>query len=434
MRAHSLLAVLVLLPTTARADTTLQGRVTVSAGVTDNAAWAPEEPPAGSTLSPPESDVFVELRPSVLLWDLQPRRVLTLRFDLSYLAHARDSQANTFAQHVGANAVFDLSERSLLHASAEVTHGRSYGAQLLQGSEATPGLDAVGDLEFVSARAREGFVHELSPTTGFAQELTLAMFVPIDFSTDETVDAPTTTSVANTLAVEKRWIRDRLVTEHVFTVGSFEREDGTHLQLINELAEAWVHELSRSWSTELRGGIGVVTPGDFSDALVYPAVSAQVGYDGQGHALVSASHGVTVSLPVAQTYVTDRVFLTGGLPFLRGDLYATFTLGAEESSVIDEDAGETTSEVSARFVDLGVSYRAGPGLDVSALYQFHTQEGVGGTIIVPTVTRGAFLVSASYTFPADVTGVRSFQSPADVARQRIREERGVRDEPARGRR
>ena len=405
----------------ARADhTSVHATVVGNLAGTDNVF-------ASSADATREADLFVQVRPGVLLAYETPRMVQELTAEVEALEFVRNSDQPSVNYHAGYRAKFDPTPRSSFTVLASGTTG-----QLSQLSTRTsPDMSGVmltppGKVDVRASDASISYSYQLTPDSRLLQS-TSGRFA----STNDNVSLSVTSLEAGaTLGVDKSWRADALGFElgvsvlhltRLGPVGDPTGIDRLDQQLNPRATVSWRHDLDKHWSTSLTGGVVMINPygtdpynpTDTSRTRQYlPVLTGTVAYaDDWGRALVTAGRAVTPNLFIAENTITDSVVASAAIPLVfaggrrrEAQYLGAASLGFAHTQLIDDMSSGSLGSFDIVHGDVGVAWTPRPGMAYGLRYEYFRQiADSSATSLFAAYSRSTIFATFAVRWPEQIT-------------------------------
>lgn len=393
-----------------------------SLSVTDNEFAVPSD-------DGPEADVYLQIRPGILLTTEGARMMNELLAQVELLEYARHAGDPTYSAFGSWKGVFAPGPRTELTATADGAIGKvtSISASTPADSgvvEITPG----GATTVEAADATETMRYEVTPELRITQTA-YARWA----DTDDNASMPTTTSsvVGGVgMGLQRVFHHDTISLDLAGEFWRLERLappgdlEGNHLehQLNPRATLTWIHDLNREWSFNLQAGVEYVNPigtdpyataGAEADqpSKLYPIGSAVVAYsDSWGRASLRVGRSVAPDLYIAQNSITDSAVATLSLPVAWLDankhahdpkLALVGTFGVDHSQLLDSDTGASIGNFWVGHADVGLLWARTQSQTFGLRYQFVYQRGNAdgdATAVVDAVAPSFHMDTVFFTF------------------------------------
>lgn len=401
----------------------VHGTASIDAAATDN-VFSAERGAANR-----DSDVFITVRPGVLLTYALPRMIHELTAELELMRYAAHADQPTIAFRGGWKSLYLPGPRSeiitQLNASKSILSAISAASAP---QETTVQLQPVGQVDVLQGDASAYGSYTASRELRLSQTL----FARAG-TTDDNADARTRVTSAEagvTVGVDRSFRKTTLSFEAGASVLRLERDTdpgvpmGPRLdrQVNPRVRVQWRRDLSRRMSTAIDGGLAIVIPygtdPDNPDVTrhigTFPIVGAQLAYsDIWGIATLSARRDVSPNLFVAANTVNDTASIAAAVPLSwfeasrrrQPTLAGVGSFGISRTRLIEEETSALQSAFVVGRVDAGLQYAPRPGITYSARYELLYQSqtsGAGLGMVIPGFYRNTIYVTAAIRFPADV--------------------------------
>ncbi len=404
--AAALAALAVVAPAPARADESVATTLTASGGWTDNVLSAPNEP--GPTDPSIESDAFTQLSPGIVFSQESRRLLQVATYTFSANLFASHSEANSYSNQLGWQAIYSLSPRSELTLGASASNGR-LNTFNTQGQASDTGLNQLpnGGVSFATGDVQESIRHELSRAWTLRQLAAARLFKPLD----DMAALGTNVYWNNSFGAVHAWRYDSLgldLRADYTAFGAGTSTNGTAIGSNKQITVGpslrYLHDFTDSLSGELSGGaVAVVQANDLGSQIVQPVGTAALRYiRDAGRVELVARHTVAPNLFVAQTTANDEVLLRGGLPVpLVQRAGISGSVGYSRGRILDAQMGGLIGSTKLFVVDVAASWNPREALFVSLRFQRFDQ--LRSQVVTDTsqsFARNQVILSISGRYPA----------------------------------
>jgi len=411
--------VLTSLPALSSAKASLQARLSLSAGWTDNIL---------SQTDAAQSDFFGDVRPSLILSSAAPRAVQQIGYEFDGLLYFTRPEANSYTHTLRWNCFFYTSPSTTLLLGAALTEGRlnSIGSQV---SAQTPvAVTQPGGTTFLSGAVTEQLTWDITRSWRLTHTLALTGYLPID-----PANSPTTVDLDQRLAIEHAFRIDVLGAEYHSGYSSFSAVrgpvpsgDGVDPDgvvrpeqdvLINGLRVKWRHDLGRYFSSELDLGFVEASclkcpppnPGA-GPAQIQPAGLAALHFiHDYGAADLTYQHNIQPNAILATTFVVDSAELRINLPLGRLSGVRLSAAGAYQfARQLDFGNGNTLSNTHVVLADATLSYNPPRRREIGifARYSYFNQlVNPDDLTPQPSFTRNTVVIGVSGVYPLQPAAV-----------------------------
>lgn len=372
------------------------------------------------------SDLFIQLRPGVLMSYGMPRMINDLSIEGEVTGYAVHGDDAAITGRAAWRALFLPTPRT------DVTLGVSAGSSLLNtisvlsAPDQAPGLQPAGAVTAMTADASEGFSYQLTREL----RLTQALFARAGRSDDNLADPTITSSREAGFSVggERSFESSAFGLELGGSVVRFERRapamaiPGSRLdRQTNPRARA---RYRYDWSRKLALGadVGVVNvrpygsdpynPDDVErDSGLFPIAGLNASYiDEWGVANASIRRDVTPNLFIAQNTVNDGLTAAAAFPISYNGgtrrvpkLVVVGALALQRTQLVDPITSDTTSSFGLAQFSVGFQYAFRPGLSYGVRYELMLQDGDGGEAMpVQGFMRNTIFATFRVRYPEDV--------------------------------
>lgn len=388
----------------------------MTAGATDNALGAPDNPPPETR--GPEADVFLRVGPSLALRFLRPRTVHEVSYTYNIHLYQEHSEATSHAHHLAWAGELSLSPNTRLMAGATAVQGRlaSFNLYVPQAAEPRP----AGSESYLTVNAREHLMWDAAPGWALEQNTTAASHRSLE-------DAPatsTTLEISNSAMVERSYPTSALAG--IVRLGcafSFPRPGddtapvGDGLRFLLGLDSRGRVDFGYLWSAELRLGaeeLVALRPDTDAEGPFLSGIGALRYLHDEGMAELALSRQVRTDLFFGGAYLAEEMGLRGVVPprFLpdRVGLAGHTVLGRIRN--LDEGGLE-------RWVyggDVTVTYRPSDALHLDLQYVIHRQLDSSAAIPDLSTRRQAAMLTLRVMYPPRRPAPTPRQAPLRVDR------------------
>ncbi len=401
--------------TPARADhLSAQATVVGSLALTNNVFDTP---------SNGEADLFVQIRPGVLLAYESPRMLQTLTADVEALEFVRNSDQPSINYHGGYLARVTPSPRSTITFGANGTTG-----QLSQlASQTTPdqtGATALpaGEVAVRAADVTQSLSYQVSPELRIQQ----TAFGRYADTNDQVSLDVTSYDAGASVSTEYPWRASAVSLEVGLAIAHLQRlgpaggpagVDRLDRQLNPHVTASGRHDFTRTWSGLANGGVVMINPygtDPFNPTAVrtrqyFPVFALTAAYtDDWGRATLSAGRAIQPNLFIAQNTVADTVTASAVVPlwFTGGRRQApqyvgAASLGYARTELIDDGNRASLGATSVYRADVGFTYAPAPGLAYGVRYEyFYQTAAAAAATLFGSYSRQTLFVTFSYRWPA----------------------------------
>jgi uncharacterized membrane protein YgcG len=406
--------------TSARADyTSANATLVTNVAATDNVFASPDGDPNR------EADMFVEVRPGVLLGYETPRMLHQLELDVEALDYVRNYDSESFNLHGGYRARLEPTPLSTFTLAANGLTGRlsqleSYTAPSEAGVLVTP----PGKVDVRQADASESYGYQVTPGLHVLQGLE-ARFSDTN---DNVTQDLTSYEAGGTLGLERTWRADAVDVEVGALVLELRRLGPTNGppdfdRLDHELNPhadlRWRHDYTKKWSSSVDAGLIVVNPYDVDlflattrDRQYYPLATAVVAYTDQwGRAQLTGGRTVQPNLFIAENTISDFGLLQLSLPLgfihtRRGEpsYVGQASLGYAHTALTGDALGGEVGTFNVYHGDVGVSYAPEPGLSYGVRLEYFRQGAdAGASTLIGSYSRTTLFATLTARWPSQVT-------------------------------
>lgn len=370
----------------------LQGSVSLNGGWTDNGSGAPSGTGGAAT------DVYGEIRPSLLLLTGTPRTVVRLGYSLTGALHLQ-SELDSYTNRIDAAAALAPAKTTTLFLFLSATEG----PLLTQLTQADPSGGQVmvlpsGNNVLLSTGAGASLHWEITPRWRLSTALAFSLVAPLTSPRE-----PLNLVADGGVGFDHLWARDSLGAQARVAFADY---GATHtpVTLMNpsgiaspeqramtsSLTVRWRHDFGHFFTSNLAAGASGSFHADGSGQQWGATGSAALHYVHPiAQAALSYSHGVEPNAFTGQTYNVDTVSLRAGLPLgRRTQLMLSASTGYQHASVTGATGGNS-GDVDVVMADVGLTWWPRPELSVGARYQLSDQFGSSNTMTVPTSATGS---------------------------------------------
>ena len=313
-----------------QSDTSLHGVGTVSLAYTDNMFGSPSDPAEGQ---PGPIDVWmVDVAPGIRLIRETPTSLQSLTYShpfTFYLGHSDAMQQSDVGLWAG---IFQLSPRDelILGATAWRSDTRVAAVRFMP-NQTTMDPQATGKNVMLQASATEAFNHELTSQWRLMQRSEIGTVLPLLVPTPQTHryhallgGGPEFRTARNAYGVD---------AEAIYYFTTAVHEDGVDYdptaQIIVGGTFRWRHDITYTWSTELRAGAAAAMRTDpFRGGVWGPVWLGAIRYANEGYeTALTVRRTLGPNLVTATTIMADDVHLGAGMPISR-EQHIVFHVGA----------------------------------------------------------------------------------------------------------
>ena len=370
-----------------------------------------------------EADLFVQIRPGVLLAYESPRMLQELTADVEALEFVRNSDQPSINYHAGYLARFTPSPRSTVTLGANGTTGQlsQLGAQTTPDQTGATALPA-GEVAVRAADVNQALSYQISPELRLQQNA----FGRFADTNDQVSLDVTSYEAGASLGTEYPWRASALGIEAGVALAHLQRlgpaggpagVDRLDRQLNPHVTASYRHDFTRKWSGLANGGVVMINPygtDPFNPTAVrtrqyFPVVAATAAYtDDWGRATLSAGRAVQPNLFIAQNTVADSVTASAVVPlwFTGGRRQApqyigAASLGYARTQLIDEASSQALGATSVYHADVGFTYAPTPSLAYGVRYEyFYQTASSAAATLFGSYSRQTLFVTFSYRWPA----------------------------------
>jgi hypothetical protein len=383
----------------------------------------------------PEPDLFVDVRPGVMLMSEGTRfieQLLAQAEVIEYARHLDEPSYNAFGSWKG---ILLPGPRTDMVFQVDGATGQTNALTARNTSDqATIQVQQSGPASLRSADALENLGYQATKETrviesGFAQWA----------ATDDNQPMPTTTnsfSGGGGIGVQRLFRHDTVGIDVGVTYLRLEEIApvtmttglvplvGSHLQhQLNPRADiTWLHDFGRKWSGGLLAGLVYVNQIGIdpyapqlpvAGATAYPVFSALVGYtDVWGHALLNVGRGVAPDLFIAENTLNDSAIVQAAIPLYWLEKRPTHeprlallgSAGVVRTQLLDSESGGTLGQFDVGLLDVGIQWTQSPGRVWGVRYELMIQHGdQAASVIEPSFYRDTLFFTFNLRYPDDVT-------------------------------
>ena len=401
--------------TPARADhLSAQATVLANVALTNNVFDAP---------SGGEADLFVQVRPGVLLAYESPRMLQELTADVEALEFVRNSDQPSINYHAGYHARFTPSTRSTINLGANGTTG-----QLSQlSAQTTPdqtGAQALppGRVAVRAADVSQSASYEVSPELRLQQNA----FGRFADTNDQVSLDVTSYEAGASLGTEYPWRGNAVAIEAGVAIAHLQRlgpvggpsgVDRLDRQLNPHITASWRHDFTKKWSGLANGGVVMINPygtdpfnpTDVRTRQYFPVFATTAAYtDDWGRATLSAGRAIQPNLFIAQNTVADTLTASAVVPlwFTGGRRQApqyvgAASLGYARTQLTDQVSSDALGVTNVYHADVGFTYAPTPGLAYGVRYEyFYQTASASAAALFGSYARQTLFVTFAYRWPA----------------------------------
>ncbi|MEZ4369882.1 MAG: hypothetical protein R3B07_03625 [Polyangiaceae bacterium] len=334
-------------PATAQTSLHLSGDASI--GYTDNMLGTADDPADGAP--PPVAVWFSTLTPGLQLYSDSPRSRYLIAYGHPFTFYFGQPDANSDGDVVQGSGIWALSGRDELLLGLGASRTTNALANL-QTPVAAGAAQADGRATHVNINATEQWTHAFSERWNGRQTLGYGLVIPTDTPAPEPNRYDINAGLgADYLVGYDSWGFDATVGFfHVDEIDDTPADE----QLIVQGIARYRRDLAQDWSSELRGGGGVVNDLDGHTGLV-PRWGASLFWNyNLAQASLNYDHAITVNLLTQQAFLADTVTLYGSVPifpdanilFTTGHGFAWNRLIEDNQALSKETSNSWTSEVA----------------------------------------------------------------------------------------
>jgi hypothetical protein len=424
-----LIAAFIAVPGYALADhVSLHALVAGDLALTDNEFAVPSN-------DDPEPDVYLDIRPGVVLSSEGSRFIEQLIAQAELIEYARHADSPTYNAYGTWKGIVLPGPNTDMAFEVDGSTGEVNSLSARSSPDTTTVQVAPsGATAIRSASAFENLGYQATRETRVTQTA-FAQWT----ATDDNAPMPTTTNSFSTgvsvgaqrlfrhdtvgLSVGVTYLRLEEIAPPVTTPNNLGL--GSHLQnQVNPQADVtWIHDWSRNWSTSLLLGIVYVNQIGVdpyqptlpvAGATGYPIASATIAYtDVWGHASLRGGRAVTPDLFIAENTLTDSVTAQAAIPLYWLDPHPSAhdpklallgSVGYLRTDLIDSsDSSQTLGSFDVGLVDLGLTWQQSPGHVFGVRYELMIQHAdAGGTLAEASFYRDTLYFTFNLRYPDDV--------------------------------
>ena len=379
----------------------------------------------------PEPDVYLDIRPGVMLQSEGARFIQQLIAQAELIEYARHADEPTYNVYGTWKGILLPGPRTDMAFEVDGSTGQvnSLSART-PADQATIQVTQGGAAAIRSADGTEYLGYQATRDTRLTQTAFGAWT-----ATDDNAAMPTTTdstSAGASIGVERLFHHDTIALDVGATYLRLERispatdVEGSHLQ--NQLNPhaylSWIHDFSRKWSASATAGfvfVNQLTTDPYAPQLPvagatgYPVASLLVGYtDVWGHASASVGRAIAPNLFIAENTLTDSAIVQAAIPLYWLDprpsahdprLALLGSAGVLRTQVLDSnDPSKTLGEFEVGLLDVGLTWAQSPGRTFGVRYELMIQHGDAvASLIEPSFYRDTLYFTFSIRYPDDVT-------------------------------
>jgi hypothetical protein len=348
-------------------------------GFTDNLLSGPRNPPPGIAAPPVEWDLFLGLRPGVLLTYGTPRATHEATYSLDAILYTRHPELSSLFQRAGWKGFFLLSPRSELLTSVDGSFGNGNLFPTTVPSSGQVGPAVSGNIEMLGGAAGEDYQYTASPDVRLQQ----AGYVRYNRISGGGV---TTGSEAGMrLALDKAFRYDALTLLAGASYVSLTQPvagstTGSTTDLVNARGSAmYRRDLNKDITSVVEVGAVDVLPvnGIAAPSSVFAVGGVQLAYiPAWGTATFGVRRDVSPNLLIAENTLADTAAIGAWLPlpWLRDDpqnpkLTFQSTLGVSRTRIISSTTGQTVEGFDDVLADIAVNWQLRKNAELSFRYQ-----------------------------------------------------------------
>ena len=397
---------------------TYQGTVVGNVATTDNVFAQPRENA--------EPDVYMQIRPGMLLAYDSPRAIQELTGEIEFLEYIAHSDKPSVTFRGGWQGFFLPGPRSQVTTTANASTGQ-LNALSTRTSPDQAGINVLppGEIDTRQADASEYLSYQAGKDTRVSQTVFARWTATQD---QDPMIAVTTDSyeAGGDLAGEHTFNHDTIGLDagasylYLKRIDPFGTQMGSRLdkQFNPRGSVSWRHDIDKQWSFNANVGAVYVNPvgtdpynpGDKRRANTFPTLGATVAYtDNWGLATLNIRRAVAPNLFIAENTLDEGATATVALPLPWLDevpharnpkLVGLGMFGYERSELIDSEAGGTLGTFNVVHVDFGVGWSPSPAQTYGVRYQFLYQSGDStATMVIPSYWSNTLFFTFSLRYP-----------------------------------
>ena len=397
----------------------LQGQLTLSAGVTDNVTGAPNVTLPGARGR--QTDLVLNVSPGIVLTAGTARAMQQLSYVLSGIVYARNSDASTYTNTLAWNGFFLPSKTTTMGLSLGLTQGRQSAFNTsLASASSTAQVSLSGATNILTIYANQLLSWDMTAHFRLVQTLGFST----SYFLDQSPPLSQTEAVPVRLGVERAWARDLLgidanlvwsrflpqIAPVVTANGSVDpngqippQQD----QLIATPLLRYRRDFTYFFSGRLEAGAAVVLdPRAVSNHHVEPAGGAGINFN---HRLItvdiSYSHGIAPNLLFHSSFINDLASIRANILFGERSKFA-LSLGASYMysrqldllAVVDAHAHSVVADATLSYTPIRI-------LSFFLRYQLVDQIGYETDAVpLPSFYRNTLLFGVSAIYPGQSAG------------------------------
>ena len=411
----------------ARADRySVHGTASVDAAATDN-VFSAETSSANR-----EGDLFFTVRPGALFTYAEPRMIHELSAELELMRYAVHSDQPTIAFRGGWKALFLPGPRSEVvvtaNASKSLLSAISASTSPAETMVQLQPLQPISQVTVLQGDAGEYLSYTATREIRLSQTLFARAGKTDDNATPRTL--VTSAEAGAAFGIDRTWRKDVVSLEAGASVLRLERKTGPGVPMGPRLDRQvdprarvqWRHDLTRSLSSAVDGGLAIVLPFGIDPyhpdikrhTGAFPIVGGQLAWIGVwGIATLSVRRDVTPNLFIAANTVNDTASIAAAVPLYwfedsrraQPKLAGVGSFGLQRTQLIEEQTSNLQSSFIVGRVDAGLQYAPRPGVTYTARYELLYQTADRAPALgmpIPGFVRNTLYLTAAVRFPADV--------------------------------
>jgi hypothetical protein len=373
------------------------------------------------------SDLFIQLRPGILLSYGMPRMINDLNIQAEVTGYAINGNDAAITGRGAWRGLFFPSPRSEIVVQASGGSSLLNVLSVLSSPDQAPlGVQPTGAVVALTADAGESFSYQVSRELRLSQNL----FARTSHTDDNRIDPTITDSreAGLELGGERAFGRSSIALEVGASVVRFEREAPIDALMGSSLDRQFNPRVRaryrRDWNRKLSLGadVGVVNVRPYGtdpynpDEMerkdgYFPIAGVNASYsDEWGVANASARRDITPNLFIAQNTVNDALSAAAAFPIAYNGgtrrvpkLVVIGALSLQRQQLVDPVSSDTTSSFGLAQFSVGFSYAFRPGLSYGVRYELMLQDG-DSTIAMPAQSfmRNTIFATFSIRYPEDV--------------------------------
>jgi hypothetical protein len=385
-----------------------------------------------------EGDLFLTIRPGILLGYNRPRMIHELAFEGEVINFLLHSDAPALSLRAAVTSSYVTSKYTQLTTAFNASNGVITAlSSRLTPDQTGPQVQPIGRVDSVNGDASAAFTWNSGKGFSFGPRVFARASRTDDNADDVSLGATEATIIRSAeaggaLGFQKTFRRgDSLAAQAGASVLRLERDAPLDAMLgprldrqINPRANVqWRHDFDRVWAMALDAGAVYVYPykedpnnpgrKDENRGL-YPVAGATGSYtEVWGRAQLQVRRDVAPNLLVAQNTISDSAVasVTMPLPMLdqanrsRPRFVGLGSFGLSRTTLLDQDTSAQRSQFENARLDVGIGYTPRPGFTYGVRYEFIYQTGDDNAVMqIPGFFRNTLYFTFAIRYPEDVAG------------------------------